>query len=42
VGLKTAAPQSLRDAQIMIVEENESFAGTASYVDALHGLVTTR
>lgn len=30
----------LRDAKIMIVEENESFAGTAGYIDRLRKIVS--
>jgi hypothetical protein len=31
----------LRDAKIMILEENESFAGTAGYIDTLRQIVST-
>lgn len=40
--LKAADVARLRDAQIMILEENESFVGRAGYVDDLRRIVTER
>jgi hypothetical protein len=37
--LKDSDLASLRNAKIMIVEENESFAGTAGYIDQLQSLI---
>ncbi len=40
--LQDADLQRLRDAKIMIVEENESFVARTEYVNELRKIVTTR